>query len=166
MIGTDRQGLTLIDTDAHCAPPPPLPRARLNPHALSLRVPSTACRPTPPCCARSIRACAAWHSGAKFAWLDWALVRRHMLRLQWRSIEHIAHVTVPLLFIAGMKDEIVPPAQMRLLELAAVASPAVEMHKVAEGMHNDTWMKAGPQLVHWLDEFIQKAGRGPTSRAS
>ena len=78
----------------------------------------------------------------------------------------IAHVTVPLLFIAGMKDEIVPPAQMRLLELAAVASPAVEMHKVAEGMHNDTWMKAGPQLVHWLDEFIQKAGRGPTSRAS
>ena len=166
MIGTDRQGLTLIDTDAHCAPPPPLPRARLNPHALSLRVPSTACRPTPPCCARSIRACAAWHSGAKFAWLDWALVRRHMLRLQWRSIEHIAHVTVPLLFIAGMKDEIVPPAQMRLLELAAVASPAVEMHKVAEGMHNDTWMKAGPQLVHWLDEFIQKAGRGPASRAT
>jgi fermentation-respiration switch protein FrsA (DUF1100 family) len=84
-----------------------------------------------------------------------------MLRLQWRSIEHIAHVTVPLLFIAGMKDEIVPPAQMRLLELAAVASPAVEMHKVTEGTHNDTWMKAGPQLVHWLDEFIRKAGRGP-----
>ena len=116
--------------------------------------------------ARSIRACAARHSGAKFAWLDWALVRRHLLRLQWRSIEHIAHVTVPLLFIAGMKDEIVPPAQMRLLELAAVASPAVEMHKVAEGMHNDTWMKAGPQLVHWLDEFIRKAGRGPASRAT
>jgi fermentation-respiration switch protein FrsA (DUF1100 family) len=89
-----------------------------------------------------------------------------MLRLQWRSIEHIAHVTVPLLFIAGMKDEIVPPAQMRLLELAAVASPAVEMHKVTEGTHNDTWMKAGPQLVHWLDEFIRKAGRGPASRAS
>jgi len=108
----------------------------------------------------------ARHRGAKFAWLDWALVRRHMLRLQWRSIEHIAHVTVPLLFIAGMKDEIVPPAQMRLLELAAVASPAVEMHKVAEGTHNDTWMKAGPQLVHWLDEFIRKAGRGPASRAT
>ena len=155
-----------MDTDAHCGLPPSLPRARLNPHAFSHRFPSIACRPTPPCRARSIRACAARHSGAKFAWLDWALVRRHMLRLQWRSIEHIAHVTVPLLFIAGMKDEIVPPAQMRLLELAAVASPAVEMHKVTEGTHNDTWMKAGPQLVHWLDEFIQKAGRGPTSRAT
>ena len=94
---------------------------------------------------------------AKYAWLDWPIVRRHMLRLRWKSIEHVAHVALPLLLIVGAKDELVPPAHTRLLERAAVASPKVSTREVADGMHNDTWLKAGDSYVAWLKEFVVEA---------
>ena len=46
--------------------------------------------------------------GAAYPLLDWWWVRRYLLRMQWRSIEHVAHVTLPCLFIRGMKDEVRP----------------------------------------------------------
>jgi len=96
--------------------------------------------------------------GAKFPWLDWGFVRRNMLRLRWRSIEHITQVSLPLLFIVGQRDEIVPPVHTHLLQQAAIASPAVHVRRVPDGTHNDTWMKAGnDSFVGWLDDFINEA---------
>ena len=123
-------------------------------------------------------------SGAKFPWLDWAFVRRHLLRLHWCSIEHIAHVSVrhprtsapepssalcqaratqvPLLFIIGQRDEIVPPHHSGSLQQAAAAAPLIHVRKVPDGMHNDTWIKAGPDFVRWLGDFIRTAEASPS----
>ena len=85
-------------------------------------------------------------------------MRRNMLRLRWRSIEHITQVSLPLLFIVGQRDEIVPPVHTHLLQQAAIASPAVHVRRVPDGTHNDTWMKAGnDSFVGWLDDFINEA---------
>jgi len=100
--------------------------------------------------------------GAKFPWLDWAFVRRHLLRLHWCSIEHIAHVSVPLLFIIGQRDEIVPPHHSGSLQQAAAAAPLIHVRKVPDGMHNDTWIKAGPDFVRWLGDFIRTAEASPS----
>lgn len=48
--------------------------------------------------------------GSVYPFLNFGLIRRHLLRLQWRSIEHIRHVRVPISFMVGTDDELVPPA--------------------------------------------------------
>ena len=42
---------------------------------------------------------------------------------------------------------------------AAVNAPRVDVHTVADGAHNDTWVKAGTDYVIWLREFLFTAGR-------
>ena len=93
---------------------------------------------------------------AKYRFLDWEFVRRRMLRMRWHSIEHVGRVRLPLLFIVGLRDEIVPSFHTAQLAKAAVASPSVEVREVAEGTHNDTWVKAGPAYLAWLRAFLEK----------
>ena len=38
------------------------------------------------------------------------VVRKRLLRLQWRSVEHIRFVRLPIMMIVGLQDEIVPAA--------------------------------------------------------
>lgn len=92
---------------------------------------------------------------AKYAWLDWGIVRRRLLRMRWRSVEHIAKVRLPILIIVGLRDEIVPSQHAKLLADAATAAPSVEMREVAAGTHNDTWMKAGESYLTWLRAFVE-----------
>jgi fermentation-respiration switch protein FrsA (DUF1100 family) len=94
---------------------------------------------------------------AKFSWLDYQFVRKGLLRMHWRSIDHIQRVCLPLLFIVGMKDEIVPPVHNQMLREAAKRSPRVELRAVPNGMHNDTWIKAGREYVEWVREFVDSA---------
>jgi len=91
---------------------------------------------------------------AKYWLLDWGFVRRYLLRMRWRSIEHIGRVALPLLMMVGDRDEIVPSEHTDLLRRAAVAALGVQVHRVADGTHNDTWMRAGPAYFQWLRAFI------------
>ena len=94
---------------------------------------------------------------AKYKFLDFGFVKRHMLRLQWKSIEHVTQLSVPLMLVVGLKDEIVPCAHAALLQKAAAASPSVTRREVPDGTHNDTWSKAGPKFLEWFAEFIVTA---------
>ena len=38
---------------------------------------------------------------AKYAVLNWGFVRHYLLRMRWRSIEHIGHISLPILFMVG-----------------------------------------------------------------
>lgn len=95
---------------------------------------------------------------AKYGWLDWGFVRAHLLRLRWRSIEHIAHVPLPILFVVGLKDELVPPFHTACLKQAAVSASTIHLREVPDGTHNDTWIKAGPSFARWVNEFIAACG--------
>ncbi|KAL1524931.1 hypothetical protein AB1Y20_019808 [Prymnesium parvum] len=96
--------------------------------------------------------------GAVYPWLNWQFVRRWLLRLKWRSIEHIRQVRLPILFIRGLQDEIVPADHTLRLRDAAEAATSVQVHTVPDGTHNDTWLKAGEDYFAWLRSFMQEAG--------
>ena len=91
---------------------------------------------------------------AKFAWLDFGFVKQHLLRLKWRSIDHVGKVQVPICFVVGLKDEIVPSFHSAQLQKAAVSAPFIHRREVPDGMHNDTWSKAGPSFLRWVHDFV------------
>lgn len=78
-----------------------------------------------------------------FPFLAFGKLKDHFLRLRWMSVNRIADLEVPLLFLSGQKDEIVPSFHMQALGSAAVKSPLMRVLKVEDGMHNDTWEKGG-----------------------
>lgn len=50
--------------------------------------------------------------------------------------------------------QIVPASHTLRLQQAATAASSTTLKSVAEGTHNDTWMKAGEAYFDWLAEFI------------
>ena len=53
-----------------------------------------------------------------------------VLRIGWKSVERIPAITTPILFVSGRSDELIPPAQMDMLQTAAQSSIYTVMHKV------------------------------------
>lgn len=80
-----------------------------------------------------------------------------ILRMHWASIERIPRVRIPMLFVVGGNDEIVPPPHAGRLFEAAIMAPLKQMHQVPTGMHNDTWVKGGKDYIYALKDFIDKA---------
>ena len=94
--------------------------------------------------------------GAIYPVLNWKIVREKLLRMRWRSILHIRRVRLPVLFIRGLKDEIVPAEHTLQLRDAAELATSVVVHTVPDGTHNDTWIKAGQLYPRWLADFTAK----------
>lgn len=46
-----------------------------------------------------------------------------LLRMKWSSIERIPNVRVPMLFVGGTQDEVVPPPHTKRLHDAASLAP-------------------------------------------
>jgi abhydrolase domain-containing protein 13 len=57
-------------------------------------------------------------------------------RNPWNSIDAIRSVYVPILFISGLRDELVPPAQVKELHDAASRCRLRQFFTVAEGVRN------------------------------
>lgn len=72
----------------------------------------------------------------------------------WRSIERIKRLRLPILFVSGLKDELIPPAHMRELYSNAHASTHRVWHEVPEGQHNNTFEKGGSTYVELLLKFV------------
>lgn len=87
----------------------------------------------------------------QFSWLAWGFVKRHLLRLKYNTLEKVPKLRVPILFIAGEADEIVPHVQMQRLSKAAAHAT---LHVVPGGQHNDTWAKAGQKYWTWIRDFF------------
>jgi fermentation-respiration switch protein FrsA (DUF1100 family) len=83
--------------------------------------------------------------------------KRIILRMHWPSIDRIPKVRVPIMFICGSQDEIVPSFHAKKLHDAAVSAPFKQMLVVQGGMHNDTWLKGGKDYIYALKDFIDKA---------
>ena len=83
------------------------------------------------------------------SYFKWAV-----LRIRWASVELIPTLRQPMLFISGAKDKLVPSWMVQRLHDAAAASSHREIFSVAEGTHNDTFQKAGPEYVRRLRAFL------------
>jgi len=92
------------------------------------------------------------------------LLKPYILRLDWNSIRRIATVVTPTLFISGLQDEIVPPVHMKRLYGAAVKCQRKAFIEF-EGMHNDTWLRAGRRYFLDIRKFLEQLGDSSDSTA-
>lgn len=84
-----------------------------------------------------------------------AYLKKPILRNFWPSENRIRTVKIPILFISGDNDELVPPFHMQRLKDAAVSTSLKEEYIVAGGTHNMTWRLAGMMYVVRANQFIK-----------
>lgn len=77
-----------------------------------------------------------------------------ILRIEWNSIGLIKKLHVPIFFISGRNDQIVPPIQMDRLFEAAKNSEYKDIFKVEYGTHNESWVQAGDDYYYRIKDFI------------
>ncbi|KAI9033574.1 Alpha/Beta hydrolase protein [Phycomyces nitens] len=78
---------------------------------------------------------------------------------QWPSESSIRHIVkTPLLFLAGEKDELIPPSHMLALYDLSETRASKDFCKFSQGMHNDTCMQPGyfSAIREYLDRRIRE----------
>jgi Hydrolases of the alpha/beta superfamily len=83
--------------------------------------------------------------------------KKMILRNYWPSVDRIAAISSPILFVSGGKDQLVPPSHMEELRNKAKSAKFVDWKFVENGDHNDTWEKAKDQYPLWIHSFIEKS---------
>uniref|UniRef100_A0A7C8ZNB5 Peptidase S9 prolyl oligopeptidase catalytic domain-containing protein n=1 Tax=Opuntia streptacantha TaxID=393608 RepID=A0A7C8ZNB5_OPUST len=80
-----------------------------------------------------------------------------LVRSRWSTIDIISQVKQPILFISGSRDEMVPPAHMKML-YGRVAAHNRQCYFVEfpTGMHMDTWLAGGDVYWDTIRQFIAK----------
>lgn len=83
-----------------------------------------------------------------------------VLRIGWNNEELAPALTnIPILYLSGAIDELVPPAHMDRLHQITGG----KMYKVANGTHNDTWVKGGRQYWRVFSEWMRGVLDGESS---
>jgi len=96
-----------------------------------------------------------------------ASLKPFVLRIGWDSLKFIAELQMPILFISGLMDELVPPAQVQKLHDKATSSVLRRLLQIPEGMHNDTSRVGGSHYYRSFRQFLSDAvaSRGSASAA-
>jgi len=93
-----------------------------------------------------------------FPIIAFKFLKDRFLRLKWESIQRIKDLEVPLLFLTGEKDEMIPPSHSQGLHANAMKSPLRRQALFPEGTHNDTWEKGGDRYWEVLSDFFKDSG--------
>jgi hypothetical protein len=64
---------------------------------------------------------------------------------------------MPILFLAGSKDELVPHEHMQHLMLMAQASRLKQFHVIDGGTHNESWIQGGTEYWNAMKSFMSQA---------
>jgi len=90
-----------------------------------------------------------------------------VLRIDWNSERLLFDSdknTIPILFIAGKKDELVPHSHMkRLYDLSKHRNSQTKLYVVPNGTHNETWVQAGKMYWVHFNGFIQRTNNNNNS---
>mmetsp|Transcript_17414 Transcript_17414/g.31390 ORF Transcript_17414/g.31390 Transcript_17414/m.31390 type:complete len:386 (+) Transcript_17414:87-1244(+) len=82
-------------------------------------------------------------------------LKDRFLRMKWDSISRISSLQVPILFLSGAQDELIPPSQMQALRDSAKRSQLQRFVEFPEGKHNDTWEKGGEEYWTAQESFLK-----------
>jgi len=75
-------------------------------------------------------------------------------------VKNISNIHVPILFVKGLKDTLIPKAQMdRLQNIHSDLKKENFEYVVERGTHNDTWYMGGLNYFKTLNEFLSHAAR-------
>ncbi|KAF6152361.1 hypothetical protein GIB67_006015 [Kingdonia uniflora] len=78
------------------------------------------------------------------------------VRSPWSTIEIIGEIRQPILFLSGLRDEMVPPAHMELLYgKAASRNDECTFVNFPTGMHMDTWLAGGDRYWRTVQSFLE-----------
>ncbi|XP_057537586.1 alpha/beta hydrolase domain-containing protein WAV2-like [Amaranthus tricolor] len=105
-------------------------------------------------------------AGVLLPFLKWAIgrstgkgpkVMNFLVRSPWSTIDVIGQIKQPILLISGLKDEIVPPSQMKMLYAKAAAhNKHCSFVEFPVGMHMDTWLTGGEHYWRTIQHFIEQ----------
>lgn len=93
---------------------------------------------------------------AVFPMLAIESLKKKFLRLSWETCERIRQLEMPLLFLCGMKDELIPPWHMQKLHASSTNSSLRRVAQFPDGTHNDTWEKGGEKYWVSQENFIRE----------
>ncbi|KAG6602927.1 putative serine protease family S09X [Phytophthora cinnamomi] len=93
-------------------------------------------------------------------------VKPLVLRMHWDSEKTIQRLKQPILFIAGLHDELVPHSHMQQLRALATSSQRTVWFPVPGGTHNDSWLRGGDKYFSELRQFLEALGGATTCLAS
>lgn len=77
----------------------------------------------------------------------------------WNSEQMIQEISrLPVLFLSGLRDELVPPAHMKELHRLLDSTGEVVWKEFADGTHNDTCLKPGyfESIKSFLEGVMEK----------
>lgn len=94
-------------------------------------------------------------------------IKKYVLRIGWDSaslMPYLGQQQVPILLLAGAKDELVPHDQMKqLFTIAAQHGPAnndlIRIHVISNGTHNESWLQGGSDYWDAIRNFITAASQ-------
>ncbi|XP_015694812.2 alpha/beta hydrolase domain-containing protein WAV2 isoform X3 [Oryza brachyantha] len=80
-----------------------------------------------------------------------------VVRSPWSTLDIIAEVKQPILFLSGLQDELVPPSHMRLLyDKASEHNRNCRFVDFLSGMHMDTWVSGGDRYWRTIQLFLDQ----------
>ncbi|KAI3827144.1 hypothetical protein L1987_01214 [Smallanthus sonchifolius] len=79
-----------------------------------------------------------------------------IVRSPWSTIDEIGQVKQPILFLSGLRDEMVPPFHMEMLYAKASHNKKCTFVDFPTGMHMDTWLAGGDHYWKTVRTFIQQ----------
>ena len=80
-----------------------------------------------------------------------------VLRMDWNSYRIVPHLTMPVLYLAGANDQLVPHSHMKQLHKSTTSSSLAKMHVVRGGTHNETWIQGGQDYWDAIVSFMKSA---------
>jgi pimeloyl-ACP methyl ester carboxylesterase len=87
-----------------------------------------------------------------------------LVKSPWRTIDLVTDISEPVLFLSGLKDEMVPPSHMRRLYIAAQRNSGYRSFvEFPHGMHMDTWMRGGEHYWKSIESFMKQHTAGETT---
>jgi len=86
-----------------------------------------------------------------------AYIKKWVLRLSWDSKTRIKNVTIPILFLSAIQDEVIPWYHMQNLYDTAVNSRKRTLKQFQLGHHNDLWSENGEDYINTMNSFISES---------
>lgn len=85
-------------------------------------------------------------------------IHRLFMRQDWNSLKRINRIEVPILFISGCNDELIPREQMQKLINNSTNSNQRLVCEISKGQHNDTWFVGGTVYLQSIRHFTILSG--------
>lgn len=84
-------------------------------------------------------------------------ILNRLVRSPWNTIDVVGQIKQPILFLSGLRDEMVPPSHMQMLYAkAATRNKKCIFVEFPTGMHMDTWLAGGDRYWRTVQLFIEE----------